>query len=128
MPETISVQPANASPMAVCSMDPGSGIVYSMGCADYTYITTAGTTTVKPIGGVYYGLNAISTGTTWTATPYDINITGTSTTTRNLTATITATAVGFQGVPGPGGTGVRFLGSLVVVTSGTGGGWNVLWD
>ena len=122
------VCPGNSAPLAVCNIDPGSGIIYSPGCANYQYINTAGTTTLKTTGGVYYGLNCIAVGTTWTATPYDINVTGTTTTTNNLTAQITAAAVGFQGVPGPGGTGVRFTGSLVVVTSGTPGGWNVLWD
>ena len=77
---------------------------------------------------MYYGLNCIALGTAWTAVPYDINVTGTTTTTNNLNATSTATAVGFQGVPGPGGTGVRFTGYLAVVTGGTAGGWNVLWD
>ena len=122
------VSPGNLSPLAVCNVDPGSGIVYSPGCANYTYINTAGTTTLKTGGGVYYGLNAIIVGTSWTAVPYDINVTGTATTTNLLTSTNTATAVGFQGVPGPGGTGVRYTGTLAVVTSGTPGGWNVLWD
>jgi len=122
------VSPGNLSPLAVCNVDPGSGIVYSPGCANYTYINTAGTTTLKTGGGVYYGLNAIIVGTSWTAVPYDINVTGTATTTNLLTSTNTAAAVGFQGVPGPGGTGVRYTGTLAVVTSGTPGGWNVLWD
>ena len=124
----IAVQPANVSPMGVCNIDPGSGIVYSVGCANYTYINTAGTTTLKTTGGVYYGMNGISTGTTWVATPYDINVSGTTTTTNNMTSSISLTTLGFQGVPGPGGTGVRFTGALVVITTGTAGGVNILWD
>lgn len=122
------VYPGNSAPLAVCNIDPGSGIIYSPGMANYTYINTTGTTTLKTTGGVYYGLNCIALGTAWTAVPYDVNVSGTTTTTNNLNATSTATAVGFQGVPGPGGTGVRFTGSLAVVTGGTAGGWNVLWD
>ena len=37
-------------------------------------------------------------------------------------------ATGFQANPGPGGTGVRYNGALVIVTGGTPGAWNVLWD
>ena len=122
------VYPGNSAPLAVCNIDPGSGIIYSPGMANYTYVNTTGTTTLKTTGGVYYGINCISLGTAWTSVPYDINVTGTTTTTNNLNAISTATALGFQGVPGPGGTGVRFTGSLVVVTGGTAGGWNVLWD
>ena len=120
--------PANLTPVGVCNIDPGSGIVYSPGCANYTYINTAGTVAVKATGGVYYGVYDLAVGTTWTITPYDINVSGTTTTTNNLSATITAAAVGYQGAPGPGGTGVRFTGSLYVVITGTPGAWNVLWD
>lgn len=121
--------PSNAMPLAVCNMDAGSGLVYSIGCADYAVISTAGTTTVHPgTGGVYYGLNCIAVGTTWTAAPFDVYAVGTVTTTNALHAVQTATAAGFQANPGPGGTGVRFNGQLVLVTAGTPGIWNVLWD
>lgn len=54
------------------------------------------------------------------------DILGTSTLT--LVATTTATAVGPQGFAGPAGLGVRYGNSLVVVTGGTVGQINVLWD
>ena len=122
--------PANSlSPLGFCSIDATSGLVYSPGCANYTPLSTTGTATIDSSGGgILYGVNAISTGTSWTITPYDIYVLGTTTTTNQLTATQTATAVGFQGNPGSGGTGVRYNGSLVVVTTGTGGLWNILWD
>ena len=63
-----------------------------------------------------------------TLTPYDVYVSGTSTITNTLNATQTAAATGFQANPGPGGTGVRYNGSLVIVTGGTPGAWNVLWD
>lgn len=120
--------PSNRMPLGVCNIDPTTGAVYSMGLANYAVITTAGTTTIASQGGVFYGINCISTGTTWTLTPYDIIVSGTTTTTNTLNATQTATANGFQANPGPGGTGVQFLGSLAIVTTGTPGIWNVLWD
>jgi hypothetical protein len=115
-------------PLGICNIDPATGNVYSVGCAHYAVVTTTGTTTIKNGGGVYYGVNCISTGTTWTLTPYDIVVAGTTTTTTTLNATQTATNKGFQANPGPGGTGVGFLGALTIVTSGTPGIWNVLWD
>jgi len=134
LPSVSIVWPGNAAPLGVCNIDPTSGLVYSPGCANYTPIDTAGTTTVdaNPNGGVLYGFNAISTGTTWTITAYDIYTvksgTVTSTYTNAMIATQTAASTGFQGNPGSGGTGVRYNGLLVVVTTGTPGLWNVLWD
>jgi len=120
--------PSNMMPLGICNIDPTTGNVYSMGCANYVVITTTGTTTIKNGGGVFYGINCISTGTTWTLTPYDIVVAGTTTTTNTLHATQTATNNGFQANPGPGGTGVQFLGALTIVTAGPPGIWNALWD
>jgi hypothetical protein len=122
--------PSNPVPIGVCLIDPTSGIAYSSGCANYTTVTTAGTTTIDsmPGGGIFYGLYCLATGTTWTALALDYYVTGTTTNTGTMIATQTAAALGFQANPGPGGTGVRYNGNLVVVTSGTPGSWNVLWD
>ena len=122
--------PSNqAAPLGICHIDPTSGTIYSPGCANYTPLSTAGTTTIDSSGGgILYGFNAISIGTSWTITAYDVYVTGTTTNTNQMIATQTAAAVGFQGNPGSGGTGVRYNGNLVVVTTGTPGLWNVLWD
>jgi hypothetical protein len=122
--------PSNNVPLGICSIDPTSGLVYSPGCANYTTISTAGTTTVDALagGGIFFALNCLSVGTSWTATAYDIYVTGTTTNTGQLIATQTAAATGAQGGAGPAGLGVRYNGSLVVVTTGTPGSWNVLWD
>jgi hypothetical protein len=93
---------------------------------NYSVISTAGTTAVASGGGVYYGVNVVSTGTSWTVTPYDIVVSGT--TTNTLAATATATAAGLLGAPGATGVGVRFLGQLALVTTGTPGQFNALWD
>ncbi len=94
--------------------------------SNYTVISTAGTTAVATGGGVYYGVNVISIGTTWAVTPYDVVVSGT--TTNTLAATATATAAGLLGAPGASGVGVRFLGQLALVTTGTPGQFNALWD
>lgn len=122
--------PSNSfAPLGICNIDPTSGTIYSPGCANYTPLNTAGTTTIDSSGGgILYGFNAINTGTTWTITAYDVYVTGTTTNTNQMIATQTAAATGFQGNPGSGGTGVRYNGSLIVVTTGTPGLWNVLWD
>ena len=132
----VGVTPLSASngaaPLAVCSIDPTSGLVYSLGCANYTAITTAGTSTIKPTGGIFYGFVAVANGTAFTITPYDIyvNVTGTSTTTTTSQMYPITTA----GTPSSsinitaGAAGVRINGQLVMVTTGTPGQWNVLWD
>lgn len=120
--------PNPTAPMGVCMIDPTNGLAYSMGLAQYTQVNTAGTTTINTTPGVYYGITCLSTGTSWTLAPYDIIVSGTTTTTNLLNGTQTAAATGFQANPGPGGTGVNTRGSLVVVTTGTPGAWNVLWD
>ena len=124
--------PSNAAPLGICSIDPTSGLVYSPGCANYTPITTAGTTTLDSGGGIFYGFTAISAGTGFTIVPYDIFTstvgTTTSTTTNQLYAI--ATAGGLTGTVNiaAGAAGVRYNNQLVIVTAGTPGSFNVLWD
>jgi hypothetical protein len=95
---------------------------------NYTSLTTAGTSTLAQGGGVYYGVNVLTTGTAWTASPFDVVVTGTTTTTNTLAAISTATGPGVTGAPGASGVGVRFNGNLVMVTAGTPGAFNALWD
>lgn len=110
-----------------------------LGNCNYTAITTVGTTTVNQGGvnpgamqGVFYGYNAVSTGTAAMGmTVYDIYVTVTGTGTVTSTGTLmngTATAPG-QVIPaGVQGIGIRYRGSLVFVTTGTAGAGNALWD
>jgi hypothetical protein len=98
------------------------------GASNYTTLTTAGTNTLAQGGGVYYGVNVLSAGTSWTASPFDVVVTGTTTTTATLAAISTATGPGIIGAPGAAGVGVRFNGNLVLVTAGTPGAFNALWD
>ena len=132
----VGVNPISASnsssPFATCAIDPTSGLVYSPGCANYTAVTTAGTSTIKPTGGIFYGFVAVATGTSFTITPYDIytTVTGTSTTTTTSQMYATSTAGAATGSINitAGAAGVRINGQLVVVTAGTPGQWNILWD
>lgn len=110
--------------LGVCGLDPDSGDPYAIGLSNVMAITTAGTTTVDTAQGAFFGFNVVSVGTSATMVAYDIN--GTSTLT--LIGTNTATAIGPQGYPGPPGLAVRYGGSLVVVTGGTVGQINPLWD
>jgi len=99
------------------------------GNCQYTALTTAGTTTINPGGtgvasqpGVLYGMLEVSAGTVFAATFYDIVGTATST-------LLSGTGTAGQNIPaGPPGIGVRYRGALVVVTSGTPGLINALWD
>lgn len=111
----------------------------------YTPISTIGTQTLNPgtqeitgtpqapLGqqvGVLYGFLSLSTGTAgMTVTYLDIYTVvsgiGTSTVTNTL----------LSGTPTPGSTlpsniavGIRYRGALVLVTSGTAGAGNSLWD
>lgn len=114
-----------------------------VGNAQYTQISTNGTTfltTAAAVGqppqsnpGAFYGANLVSLGTAPVLTVLDLIPPapgGTSTAT--VTNTIyngTGTAAGQVLAAGPGALGIRYRGSLVVVTSGTAAGtWNALWD
>ena len=115
---------ANA-PLAICGVDPDNGVPYAIGLANATTLNTAGTTTVDATGaGVFYGFAMLGVGTGFSAAAFDVN--GTNTTT--LLAVQTSTAVGAVLSPGPGGLGLRYGGNLVVVTAGTPGAYNALWD
>ena len=94
------------------------------GNCQYTPTSTAGTTTVNQGGGMYYGAVFIQNGTSFTYVAYDIY----GTTTNQLTATTTASGSGPQVQPAPPPLGVRYRGALVVVTGGTPGIVNTLWD
>jgi hypothetical protein len=106
-------------------MDPATNLAYGLHVNRYTVISTLGTTTVKSAPGLFYGFTAVSTGTAaMTVTAYDITSAGTNT----LGPATTPGALGFGGALGASGCGVAFTGSLVVVTSGTAGTYNLLWD
>lgn len=116
--------PANALPVGISCIDSDTGDTYAHNLCTPTAITTAGTSTVDIGTGHFYGFNAISLGTGMVMVAYDV----TSTSTTQLTALNTATALGLQPQPAPGSIGTRYYGSLVVVTSGTMGQINALWD
>ncbi|HXN95971.1 MAG TPA: hypothetical protein VN879_15815 [Candidatus Acidoferrales bacterium] len=89
--------------------------------ANYTAITTSGTTTVANGPGIYFSSYLWALGTGAGIGVLD----GTNT----LMAVSTSTTLLSALSPGPGGLGIKFNTSLVVVTSGTAAGsWNVLWD
>lgn len=116
------------------------GQLYQGNC-NYTAISTLGTTTVNAganaanpgaagAWGVFYGFNVLSTGTagvTVTAIDIVINPTGGGTSTNTLYVA-TGTAPGQVLAAAPAGLGVRYKGSLVIVTSGTAGTINAMWD
>jgi hypothetical protein len=77
----------------------------------YNLLTTAGTTTVDPGPGVFYGVNVITPGTASTIQVLD----GTNA----LTGTLTDQSAGALAAGIPSGVGVRYLTSLVVITAGT---------
>lgn len=112
----------------------------------YAVLTTTGTTTIcqgpsnygaayppnlgsAPLG-CFYGFTTIAVGTSFAATFYDV-IQGVPSAPSTLTTNTLINGTGTAGqviTPGPIGLGVRFQGSLVVVTSGTPGVINALWD
>lgn len=118
-----------------------AGPLYEGNCG-YTGISTLGTTTVDPgptpadpgyAGrfGVCYGFILNTAGTAGMAVAiYDVQRvatgTGTVTNTNNI-MNGTLTAAG-QVLQGANGVGIRYKGDLVVVTSGTAGAGNLLWD
>lgn len=117
------------------------------GNAGYTPISTIGTQTINggplqvtggqalPVGqiyGVLYGYNAVSTGTASMQLTYldiytTISGTGTITTTQTL-ASFASPAAGASSPAGIQGVGIRYRGALVLVTTGTAGAGNTLWD
>jgi hypothetical protein len=118
------------------------GPLFNNNC-QYTVINTIGTTTVDPGAtpadpgyagrwGVFYGYTATSTGTAgMVVTAYDIQQVPTGTGTVTTTNTImngTATAPGQTIQAGIAGIGVRYKGSLVIITTGTAGAGLSLWD
>lgn len=118
------------------------GQLYNNNC-QYTQISTIGTTTldagppatdpgIAGRWGVFYGFTVLSTGTAgMVVTAYDIvtAVTGTGTVvTTNTIMVGTGTAPGQFLQAGAPGVGVRYKGSLVVVTSGTAGAGLSLWD
>jgi hypothetical protein len=112
----------------------------------YTVVATVGTLTLNqgrsaygaaypqnfgPVvnAGALYGFLTVNVGTSFAATFYDI-ILGTP---GNPSATTTNTLLNGTGTAGQfitpaTGMGVRYSGSLVVVTTGTAGSLNAYWD
>jgi hypothetical protein len=122
-----------------------------VGNSQYTALTNTGTTTLNPgqpsqVGappgqsgnlpasfGVFYGLETIAAGTGFGATVYDLvpptlaqYNAGTST--QTLTLLNGTNTAGVSQAAGLAGVGVRYKGALVVVTTGTPGQINALWD
>lgn len=112
--------------------------VLGVGNLQYTVLTTAGTTTLNPgqasgvasQPGVLGGFVAVAVGTTWSFTAYDIipATPGGAAAGTNTLLNGTATAAGQQFPAGLNGENVRYRGALVVVTAGTPGVFNALWD
>lgn len=113
----------------------------------YTPLNTAGTTTLNPgqsgapgVGqqgggpssfGVLYGVATLAPGTGFGFTAYDlIPPTGIGTNTATVTNTLMngTNSAGVVQSAGLAGMGVRYKGALIVVTSGTPGLLNALWD
>lgn len=113
--------------------------VQSQGNCQYTVLNGTGTTTINqtpPAGGsgpsqpqVFYGANVVTPGTTFVLSVYDVipAVGGVAITTNTLMQG-TATAAGQQFIAGIPGVGVRFRGQLLLVTTGTPGQFNALWD
>lgn len=112
--------------------------VLGVGNLQYTALTTAGTTTLNPgqssgvasQPGVLGGFVAVGLGTAWAFTAYDIipPTPGGAPSSTNTLLNGTATAAGQQFSAGLNGDNVRYRGALVVVTTGTPGVFNALWD
>lgn len=109
--------------------------LYQDNC-QYTAINTAGTTTLNPgqAGGLptsygdFYGVTQIAAGTSFAFTVYDIvPAIGAAAITTNTLLNGTGSA-GQVFTPGPNAIGVRYKGALVVITTGTPGLINALWD
>jgi len=115
------------APVGSVGLDPVTGAPGSMQVASYA-VQTAGTNTLTTgrtsPGGIYQGALVVSGTPVYQA--FDVIVSGTTTTTNALTALTTAT-LGQAIPPGPQGIGVRFLGTLVTVITGT-STTNTLWD
>jgi hypothetical protein len=112
------------APSGVVGLDNVTGANGASNVANYA-LQTAGTNTIttgrSSAGGIYLGAQVVSgTGNVYQA--FDV----VGTVTNPITALTTAT-LGQTIGPGPAGVGVRFLGTLVTVITGT-GTTNTLWD
>lgn len=111
------------APSGVVGLDNVTGANGGSNVANYTALGT-GTATITTgrasLGGIFQGILVVS----GTPVIQAFDIVGTSS--NPLTLLTTATA-GQVIAPGPAGLGVRFLGNLVVVITGTSVD-NVLWD
>jgi len=112
------------APSGVVGLDNVTGANGGSNVASYT-VETAGTNTIATgrasAGGIFQGILVVS-GTAPVIQAFDVI----GTVTNPLTFLTTASA-GQVVAPGPAGLGVRFLGQLVVVITGTSVN-NVLWD
>jgi hypothetical protein len=116
-----------------------AGPLYQGNC-NYTPLA-AGTTTVNagPANvepgyfGVFYGFNltGLGTATSLVLAAYDVQTnqaSGTPVLTTNTLMVGTGTGAGQVLAAGPGELGLRYLGALVVVATGTSASANALWD
>jgi hypothetical protein len=116
-------------------------VTLSQGNAQYSVLTTAGTYTLNPgptpgpgvafpgPPGAYYGSYVSTFGTSPVFTVYDIvPAHGSVAVATNILANGTGTAVNQSFTPTGQSIGIRYQGALVVVTTGTANGLNVLWD
>ena len=113
----------NATPLGVIVTDPITSAPAAGLVASYTGITTTGTTVVKASAGVFVGIEALNTGTAMTVVVYD----GTASSANVVLGTATVAALGPVLGP-PAGVGIRCLTGITVVTGGTMGAVNCLWD
>jgi hypothetical protein len=106
------------------------------GNCQYTPIVSAGTTTLNPgqasgpptSFGVLYGVSQLGAGTGFGFTVYDI-VPGRGQVAAATNTLLNGTGSANQNFPaGVPGIGVRYQGALVVVTVGTPGVINALWD
>jgi hypothetical protein len=119
--------PNQNAPNGVAGCDAVTGAIGAVDLASYA-VQTAGTNTLATgrasAGGIFQG--AFVTSGTPVYQAFDVIVSGTTTTTNALTALTTAT-LGQLIQAGPQGVGVRFLGNLVTVITGT-STTNTLWD
>jgi len=117
-----TIVPGNSSsPMAVVHYFVDENLVVQQVSAEtpypiqqsvsYALLTAAGTSTIDPGPGVFYGVNVITAGAASTIQVLD----GTNA----LTGTLTNQVAGVVASGLPSGVGVRYLTSLVVIAAGT---------